>query len=254
MLRLNGVLPLVLLAATLSASRNASGAEGSKSFFSEAALRDPAQLVAEMPRVIPIDDAVATLRIKQGRERWDVPVTCVVTNDGSKLRTTFSVTLSSRNPAEKLVLVQENDGSVSYLYGTSDTGMEPIVAPVSGEALDQNLGGSDFTLGSLGLDFLRWPKQTLLKPETRLGQSCLVLESSRSSGTNGMVRLKSWIDRDSGAILVAEGYDAAGKMVREFSLSGASVVKVDGVYQLKQMSIRTPGKSQTVLEFDLHRR
>lgn len=224
-----------------------------RSFFSAEAVRDPKKLVAEMPQVVPLDNAEATLRIKQGRDRWEVPVACSVARDGETIRTTYSVTLSSRNPAEKLVIVQDSAG-VHFLHGTSDDGTPPVVAPVAGDHLDRSLGGSDFTLGSLGLDFLRWPEQSFAKPEMRLGQPCIVLESRRTGGTNGLVRLKSWIDRESGAILVAEGYDAAGKMVREFSLSGSSVVKVDGVYQLKQMSIRTPGKSQTVLEFDLDRR
>ena len=61
MLRPHVALPLVLLAATLSTAWEASAAEASRGFFSEAATRDPARLVAEMPRVIPIDDAVATL-------------------------------------------------------------------------------------------------------------------------------------------------------------------------------------------------
>lgn len=242
-----------LIAGTL-ATTPAGFAQDPKSFFSPEALRDASKLVAEMPQVVPVDNASATLHIKQGRTSWDVPVACSVTRDGDTVRTTYSVTLSSRNPAETLVIEQKPGGSVSYLYGTSETGTAPVVAPISGAALDRNLGGSDFTLGSLGLDFLRWPEQKFLKPEMRLGQPCVVLESSRSSATNGMVRLKSWIDRESGAILVAEGYDGDGKMVREFSLSGASMVKVDGVYQLKQMSIRTPRKSQTVLEFDLDRR
>jgi hypothetical protein len=233
---------------------HAAAAAESGSFFSAEALKDASRLVAEMPQVIPVDNAEATLHIKRGRERWDVPVACAVTHEGETVRTSFSVTLSSRNPAEKLVIVQEAGGAVSYLFGTSEDGRPPVVAPVSGGALDQNLGGSDFTLGSLGLDFLRWPKQTLLKSEMRIGQPCVVLESARPAATNGMVRLKSWIDRESGAILVAEGYDADGKMIREFSLSGSSMVKVDGRYQLKQMSIRTPGKSNTVLEFDLDRR
>jgi hypothetical protein len=242
------------LAAVVLATATPGFAVDSQSFFSAGAAKDASKLVAEMPQVVPVDNASATLHIKQGRTRWDVPVDCSVVRDGETVRTTYSVTLSSRNPAETLVIEQKPGGVVSYLHGISETGTVPIVAPVSGAALDRNLGGSDFTLGSLGLDFLRWPDQKLLNPEMRLGQPCIVLESSRPAATNGMVRLKSWIDRESGAILVAEGYDADGKMVREFSLSGASVVKVDGRYQLKQMSIRTPGKSQTVLEFDLDRR
>jgi hypothetical protein len=59
----------------------------------------------------------------------------------------------------------------------------------------------------LGLDFLHWPQQRRLKGEMRLGQSCYVLES-RDEGAKSIVRVKSYIDKESNGLLIAEGYDA----------------------------------------------
>ena len=64
------------------------------------------------------------------------------------------------------------------------------------------------------------------------------------------MRVRSWIDLDHKQPLIAEAYDPAGKLVKEFSVG--SVKKVDGVWQLKDMEI-TGERDGTVtkLEFDL---
>ena len=85
----------------------------------------------------------------------------------------------------------------------------------------------------------------------RLGQACYVLESIHPDAPL-VVRVKSWIDKDSGGLLIAEAYDRNKKLVKEFSLAGSSFKKVNGQVQLRRMKIRSPQKkSETVLEFDL---
>jgi hypothetical protein len=85
----------------------------------------------------------------------------------------------------------------------------------------------------------------------RLGRPCYVLESINPDAPS-VVRVKSYIDKESGGILVAEGYDRNKKLVKDFSLGGSSFKKVNGQWQLKKMKISSPRKdSETVLEFDL---
>ena len=87
----------------------------------------------------------------------------------------------------------------------------------------------------------------------RISQPCYVLESINPNGEK-IVRVKSYIEKKSGSPLIAEAYDGAKEMVKEFSLGGSSVKKINGVWQLKKMTIRSPkNKSETVLEFDLPR-
>jgi hypothetical protein len=54
--------------------------------------------------------------------------------------------------------------------------------------------GSDFWIADLGLDFLHWPKQRLLRKEMRHSKSCEVLESvNPQSVPGGYARVVSWI-------------------------------------------------------------
>ena len=113
------------------------------------------------------------------------------------------------------------------------------------------LAGTDFWLIDLGLDFFHWPGQKVLRYEMRRGRSCRVLESTPSPGANlGYGRVLSWIDRESNGLLQAEAYDLNNKLLKEFTVR--SIKKVDGVWQVKDMDIRTlTNGSLTRLEFEL---
>jgi hypothetical protein len=111
--------------------------------------------------------------------------------------------------------------------------------------------GSDFWVADLGLEFLFWPQQRVLKKEIRRGQSCNVLESINPHPAPGAyARVVSWIDIDSGGIINADAYDSQGKPLKEFIAK--SVKKVHGQWELKEIEMdnRQTG-SRTWLEFDL---
>jgi hypothetical protein len=223
------------------------------SIFSAEATKDAAKLVQEMRQLMPEQDSeiTATLHIRQGQAKKDIPLKVIVTQGTNSWRTRYVVGAVSGSPVEEFVVLRTEGGINTYLHGRSSDGSPVILSPVSGEQLETPLAGSDFTLAALGIDFIHWPQQQLFKPEMRLGQPCIVLESRRP-GTNGMVRVKSWIDRRSGGILIAEGYNSARELVKDFSLSGSGFVKINGQWQLKEMKIRSPqARSQTTLEFDL---
>ena len=52
-----------------------------------------------------------------------------------------------------------------------------------------------------------------------------------------IVRVKSYIDKESNAPILAEGYDARDHLVKEFSLRGSSFKKVNGHWRLEKMGI-----------------
>jgi hypothetical protein len=112
---------------------------------------------------------------------------------------------------------------------------------------------SDFWVADLGLEFLHWPEQRVLKKEIRRGQSCNVLESVNPIPAGGYARVKSWIDIDTGGIIYAEAYDPRGKLLKEFAPK--SIKKVRGEWQLQEMEMenRQTG-SRTWIEFDLPRK
>ena len=111
--------------------------------------------------------------------------------------------------------------------------------------------GSDFWIGDLGLDFLRWPGQRLLMKDMRRGQSCNVLESvNPNPSEGGYARIVSWLDIDTGGIVYAEAFDASRERVKEFSPK--SFKKVDGEWQLEEMRIEDlRSRSRSAIIFDL---
>ena len=117
---------------------------------------------------------------------------------------------------------------------------------------DIPLANSDFALSDLGLDFLHWPTQEQRKGEMRLGQPCYVLDSS-SGRPSGIVRVRSYIDKQSGGVILAEAYDANGNVLKEFSLHGSSFRKVNGQWRLEKMEMHDRRKhSQTIIHFDIN--
>jgi hypothetical protein len=109
---------------------------------------------------------------------------------------------------------------------------------------------SDYSVGDLGLEFFHWEKQRLLKREIRKGQSCDVLESvNEKPAPENYSRVVSWIDADSGGIVHADVYDAAGKLLKQFAPK--AIRKVAGQWELKEMEIRNRQTgSNSRIQFD----
>jgi len=106
-------------------------------------------------------------------------------------------------------------------------------------------------VGDLGLEFLHWPKQLLLKHELRRSQSCDVLESTNPNPAPGAyARVVSWIDIDSGGIVHADAYDFKNELLKQFDPK--ELKKVRGQWQLEEMEIRNRQTgSRTRIELDL---
>jgi len=111
-----------------------------------------------------------------------------------------------------------------------------------------SFAGSDFTLLDLGMGFLNWPSQMLVTKEMRKGRGCDVLASIPAT-TNLYSRVLSWIDQETSGLLMAEGYDARGRLLKEFEVK--SFKKVAGRWQVREMELRNrQTKTSTRLQFE----
>ena len=195
-----------------------------------------------------------TFIIRAGGQTKSVPVVCRVALRDASWETDYDIAATADSGAEQLMVIHHTNGPNEYLYAraAAPSAALPKAAPLSpAEAAATPLAGSDFSAADLGLDFLHWPQQRRLKGEMRLGQPCYVLES-RDAGAKSIVRVKSYIDKESNAPLVAEAYDAVEHLVKEFSLHGSSFKRVNGHWRLEKMDIRDIKKhSQTELKFDM---
>jgi hypothetical protein len=111
--------------------------------------------------------------------------------------------------------------------------------------------GSDFWLADLGLEFLHWPGQKILRGDTARGRLCKVLESTNPNPSpNGYSRVLSWIDNETPGIVEAKAYDAQNKLLKEFYPK--DIKKVNGQWQVGSMEIdNDQTRSRTWLEFNL---
>lgn len=175
-----------------------------------------------------------SLQIQVMTNRWSVTYEPSLTN--TPAWPSFSVVHEKGQPNQYLERSQSGEASWKPLDHTSIT---------------KAFAGSDFSVFDLGLEFLHWPQQRWLRDEMRKSRSCHVLESTDpSSQGGGYRRVLSWLDVETGGLLLAEAYDAQGKLVKEFTVN--SMKKVGQRWQVQQMEIRNlPNRSRTRLDFEL---
>lgn len=214
-----------------------------------AAETDPAgqALAAELRSARPpsgfTNEAVLRVRDADGK-RSATPLTMAsrLANDS-----TWEAVYSTPAPGQTLTIVHHLDAPAEYRW-TSASGGARELTPAE---IAAPFAGSDFWPRDLGLDFLQWPEQKLVrreKPEMRKGRACKLLESANPNGL-GYVRVRSWIDVEHRQPIMAEAYDAAGRLVKTFSVG--SVEKVDGEWRLKDLEMTDETKgSRTRLEFE----
>lgn len=138
------------------------------------------------------------------------------------------------------------DGATPPRYERIEAG---VVEPVGPEA---PLPGSDFFLGDLGLDFLFWPEQRVLRRELRRSRWCDVLESTAPPGARlPYARVVTWVDDETGGFIRAEAYDMAGRRWKIFSPGGVRRNVARDGYELKDLELSDVlADSFTVIEFD----
>jgi hypothetical protein len=134
----------------------------------------------------------------------------------------------------RLTVIHEPGKPNEYLLRDAAGGSPRKLTPA--ETMS-SFAGSEFWVADLGLEFLHWPKQLLLRKEMRKGQACDVLESISPAPTpGGYSRVVSWVDTDTGGIVHADAYDQENELLKQFDPT--ALQKVNGQRQLKEMEIR----------------
>jgi hypothetical protein len=152
-------------------------------------------------------------------------------------------------PAQRLVIRHVDGEPNEYTVASTQTNQ-----PKTHQSYSIPFSGSDFWITDLGLEFLHWPEQRLLKKEMRRGRACQVLESVNPTPENGgYSRVVSWVDTESGGLVRAEAYDAHNKLLKQFSPRHFTNVK--GHWEIREIEIRNDQTdSRTFLEFNYETR
>lgn len=152
----------------------------------------------------------------------------------------------SYEPAGGPVYTLAFDGASPPRYGRLEGGSAVVLGP------EERLLGSDFFLGDIGLDFLFWPGQRVLRRELRRSRWCEVLESTAPVGARlPYRRVLAWVDDESGGFIRAEAYDRENRLWKVFSPGGVRRNAARDGYELKDLEISdVQADTFTVLEFD----
>jgi hypothetical protein len=153
------------------------------------------------------------------------------------------------NWTEKLVVAYAPPAPTVYRHSQwegTNAAVEPLPLTTN---LWQPFASSDFLLADLGLEFLRWPRQVLVRNEMRKNRACHVLES-RPAAVEPYSRVLSWVDVETGGLVLAEAYNQAGRRLKEFEVKRFK--KSGDAWQVQEIEMRhLSNGSRTVLEFDV---
>jgi len=212
----------------------------------EAIVKD---LLSRRPPEAITNTGVLKLRLPRSK-RAELRVEQRIVPSASQWQDTYTAINTNGQKIGVLAITHADQKPVQYRLQLF-TGDSPTTQELSGPGAMIPFAGTDFWLADLGLEFMHWPTQRLLKKELRRGESCYVLESiNPATSAAGYVRVVSWIDIDTGGIVHADAYDAAKKLIKEFEPKDFQ--KVHGQYQLKSMEIRNEQfDTRTLMIFDL---
>ena len=186
-------------------------------------------------------------------QRSEVPVKYSIKAGAPSWQGIYETQATAQTRAEKLIVIQTPGQSNRYLLaqaeGPASSYPDPVVLTNASAVIP--LAGSDFWVVDLGLEFLYWPRQQLVKKEMRKGRACKVVESiNPHPAADAYSRVLSWLDTETGGLIRAEAYDQDNRLLKEFSVRAFK--KVEGRWQLKEMEIRNEKTdARTRLEFDL---
>jgi hypothetical protein len=153
---------------------------------------------------------------------------------------------------EKLTVIHTDNQPNEYvLESTTPGATNRTVKSLAGNAAMIPFAGSDFWLADLGLEFLHWPKQRLLKHHQMSHSTiCDELESiNPQSAPGAYVKVISYIAVESGGIVEAQAYDAKDNLLKQFVPK--KFEKVNGQWQVKEVRMENPReRSKSLLHFD----
>jgi len=210
------------------------------------------QLLAQGPATNFVQTGELNIRISRGKYR-EIPFRLQTQLIEGGWREIYEA--SGPSNQVRLAVTHEPGRPIGYQLqenpGASDGAANGAAKTLAGSQIMTPFADSDFWVADLGREFFQWPEQRLLKREFKRGCGCRVLESiDPQPSPNGYSRVVSWIDNETGGIVQAEGYDARGKLLKEFAPK--SFKKMNGQWELQEMEIRNvQSGSRTRLDFDL---
>jgi hypothetical protein len=152
------------------------------------------------------------------------------------------------NATEVLKVIHTQGRTNEYHHQRTEGAGAPQVTPPPATNIWTPFARSDFLVADLGLDFLHWPVQILVENEMRKNRACHVLES-RPAVTNTYCRVRSWLDVETGGLLLAEAYDARNRRSKVFEVRRFQ--KTGDTWQLHEIEMRNlADRTRTVLQFD----
>jgi hypothetical protein len=218
------------------------------------------QLVRDILAQTPVKETSldGVLKIRDANaKRTEIPLKYSITPQDGGWRGMYETRSTPSRGAERLIIIHRDNQPNEYIHSPAGG---PGEAPKPAVKLrsDQSaipFAGSDYWLSDLGMEFLHWPEQRLLrdaKIKMRLSRPCKVIEStSPNPSATRYRRVISWLDADSGAPIYAEGFDANGDRIKSFSLHG--LTKASGQWQPKDLEMlteKTDSKSQIEFSFE----
>jgi hypothetical protein len=126
--------------------------------------------------------------------------------------------------------------------GDKDVRLEEItpgkVEKVSPRRFSERVRDTQITYEDLSLSFLYWPNATVQGSETVLMQNCWVVRVHPPHGDTQYGTVDLWISKKTGALMQAQAYDPAGKLLRKFKVISGQPIG-DGLWILKEMHIES---------------
>lgn len=181
------------------------------------------------------------IREEQGR-RVEIPIRYSIVPGEESWQGIYETKATGKHAAEQLIIIHKSDAPNEYIWRKGDASTaegQASALSLKGDEARIPFAGSDYWICDLGLEFLQWPDQRLVrdaKITMRSGVQCKVLESRNPDPASaGYQRVVSWVHPDSGSLIRAEAFNAQGKRVKIFSLGG--IRKIDGHWQPKRLEL-----------------
>ena len=177
-------------------------------------------------------EILANVRMRQAQQQIDlqgqlrendVVVPFRLVQNGPTVRYIFS------NPDEALQLqLGEKNSRLEEISGTGSGKVTPA-------QFDRRIRGTNLTYEDLALKFIYWPDASVVGEENIRTRNCWKLQLRPPSRDSQYGSVLLWIDKNSGALMRMEGYNAMNQMIRRFEVISAQ--KIDNRWFLKQMRI-----------------
>ena len=209
-----------------------------------------AHLLEQKPEQPTTNSGVLKMRNADGNWR-QVPAQFDLVPTPTNWFNVYHALAGSNSPASKLTIIHTDAQPNQYLVWAPGKDAPQTLA--ANEVMAPFFG-SDFWIADLGLEFLHWPQQRVLRKQMRKGLFCDVLQSINPEPTErSYSRVESWIaiNRPEDIVIVhADAFDSRNKLLKEFNPK--KVEKVNGVWQLEEMEIRNVQTgTRTVIGFNL---